>query len=382
MRRNPFPVYDQMRSVSPVFKVPPPFNMWMVFDYENVKRVVNDHETFSSRVPAPDNWFLFFDPPQHSKLRALISRAFTPKSIASLEGRIRKLSSQLLDDALVDNELDLAAKYSVPLPMKVIAEMIGIPTSDWALFRDWSDTMLKLSYSMRGMEKDAEAVNALAAFRTVTLEMDAYLASMIGQRRTEPCGDLLTRLIEAEVDGEKLKHNEILGFFQLLIIGGQETTTNLINNSMLCFMENPDQLALLRKSPELLPSAIEEVLRYRSPLQWLMRTPKQDIALNGQTIPAGNLVLAIVGSANRDAKQFQNPNQFDITRTPNPHLAFGHGIHACLGAALSRMEARVALQDILSRLDHFELVSQQPWEPRKALHVHGPAALPLNIRIR
>ncbi|MDB6054186.1 MAG: cypA9 [Verrucomicrobiales bacterium] len=382
MRRNPFPVYDQMRSVSPVFNVPPPFNMWMVFDFENVKRVVNDHETFSSRVPAPDNWFLFFDPPQHSKLRALISRAFTPKSIASLEGRIRKLSSQLLDDALAPNQLDLAAKYSVPLPMKVIAEMIGIPASDWTLFRDWSDTMLKLSYSMRGMEKDAEAANALAAFRTVTLEMDAYLANMIEQRRTDPCDDLLTRLIEAEVDGEKLKHNEILGFFQLLIIGGQETTTNLINNSMLCFMENPDQLALLRKSPELLPSAIEEVLRYRSPLQWLMRTPKQDVALNGQTIPAGNLVLAIVGSANRDAKQFQNPNQFDITRTPNPHLAFGHGIHACLGAALSRMEARVALQDILARLDHFELASQQPWEPRKALHVHGPAALPLNIRIR
>jgi cytochrome P450 len=353
--------------------------MWMVFDFEGVKRVVNDHEAFSSRVPAPDNWFIFFDPPQHTKLRALIARAFTPKSIVNLEPRIRELSCELLDKVVERREMDIAADYSVPLPMKVIAEMIGIPVSDWTQFRDWSDAILKLSYTMRGMEADKEAVNAGRDFAAASAEMDAYLGEMIAQRRVTPRDDLLTRLVEAEVDGERLTQKEILGFFQLLIVGGQETTTNLINNAMLCLLENPDQLARLRSAPELLASTIEEVLRYRSPIQWIMRAPRHDISMHGQVIPAGKLVLAMLGSANRDPKQFHDANQFDMTRSPNPHIAFGHGIHSCLGAALSRMEARIALLDLFSRLKGLELASNEPWSPRKALHVHGPACLRLRF---
>jgi cytochrome P450 len=379
MRRNPFPMYDHMRRHSPIFKAPPPFDMWMIFDYDGVKRVVTDHEAFSSRVPAPDNWFIFLDPPQHTRHRALISRAFTPGSIAGLESRVRDLSRELLDSKLDREVMDLAADYSSPLPMKVIAELIGIPASDWAKYRDWSDAILKLSYSMRGMESDAEAANAGPGFASTSAVMNDYLGEMNAQRRAKPRDDLLTRLIEAEVEGERLTQREILGFFQLLIVAGQETTANLINNAILCLIEHPDQLARLRATPDLIPSAIEEVLRYRSPLQWVMRTPRQDVTMDGHCIPAGDLILAMLGSANRDPKQFPNADHFDFARSPNSHIAFGHGIHACLGAALSRMEARIALTDLLSRFTEFELASDEPWKPRKALHVHGPASLPIRF---
>ena len=378
IRRNPFPAYEQMRQAAPVLEAPPPFDMWMVFDYDGVKRVVSDHACFTSRVPAPDNWFLFMDPPQHTKLRALISRAFTPKSITNLEPRIRELSSQLLEKLHGRPEVDLATDYATPLPMMVIAEMIGIPADDWARFRAWSDTLLKLSYSMRGMETDAEAASAITGFRKASEEMNSYLAEMIAQRRTAPRDDLLTRLMGAEVDGERLSQYEMLGFFQLLIVGGQETTANLINNAVVCLVDHPDQLALLRSKPELLPAAIEEVLRYRSPVQWLMRAPRQDVSLAGTNIPAGKLILAMLGSANRDPKQFPDPDRFDIRRDSNQHLAFGHGIHACIGAALSRLESRIALSDLLSCTRDWQFAGTEPWPPRKALHVHGPAHLRLH----
>jgi len=375
IRRNPYPLYDQLRASSPVLRVPPPFDAWMIFDYDGVKWVLNDHETFSSRVPAPQ-WFIFFDPPAHTKLRALISRAFTPKMIANLEPRIRELSRELLDQAVKRDEMDLAADFSVPLPMKVIAGMIGIPLTEWARYRRWSDVILRLSYTRSGGE---EAESALRDFTAVTAEMNAYLTDMIHERRQAPQDDLLTRLIAEEVDGERLSPQEILGFFQLLVVGGQETTTNLINNAVLCLLEHPDQLARLRKAPELLPTAVEEVLRYRSPLQWMMRTPRRDIKVCGEQIPAGKLVLPVIGSANRDPRQFPQAAAFDISRDPNPHVAFGHGIHFCLGAALSRIEAKIALSDLLARFKNFELATDQPWEPRQALNVHGPTRLPIRF---
>jgi cytochrome P450 len=376
MRRDPYPVYEQMRRAAPVFHVPPPFDAWLIFDYEGVKRALNDHSAFSSSVPAPRHWFIFFDPPRHTKLRNLISRAFTPRVVANLEPRIRELSRQLLDQTVARGEMDLAADFSVPLPMKVIAGMIGIPDADWPRFKRWSDSILKLSYARSGGE---EAATAGTEFGAVTAEMDTYLADMIEQRRAAPKDDLLTRLIEAEVDGERLTQEEILGFFQLLVVGGQETTTNLINNAVLCLLEHSDQLTRLRATPELLPSAIEEVLRYRSPLQWVMRTPRRDLEMHGEVIPAGRLVLPMIGSANRDPKQFADADHFNIARDPNPHIAFGHGVHSCLGAPLARLEARIALTDLLERLKGLRLASTEPWEPRKALHVHGPARLPVHF---
>jgi cytochrome P450 len=205
---------------------------------------------------------------------------------------------------------------------------------------------------------------------------------LIAQARSVRLDALLARLVEAEVDGERLTQEEILGFVQLLLVGGQETTVNLINNAVLSLLEHPDQLALLRATPELLPSAIEEVLRYRSPFQWMTRATTREVELHGQIIPAGKLVLPVMGAANRDPRQFPDANRLDIRRDPNPHIAFGHGIHACLGAPLARLEARIALGDFLERVDTFELASNEPWEPRKALQVLGPTRLPIRFKAR
>jgi len=230
------------------------------------------------------------------------------------------------------------------------------------------------------ISRDEAAALTIDEYRAVTAEMRAFLPDLIAQRQAAHRDDLLTQLVEAEVDGERLTQAEILGFVQLLLVGGQETTANLINNAVLCFIENPDQLARLRAAPDLLPSAIEEVLRYRSPVQWMPRATRCDVAVHGQLIPAGKLVLPMIGSANRDPKQFRDASRFDITRDPNPHVAFGHGIHSCLGAPLARLEARIALADFLDRVKGFELASDAPWEPRKALQVHGPSRLPIRFR--
>ena len=373
IRRDPFPVYDQIRSASPVFREPAT-GLWMVFDYDGVNRVLNDHDAFSSKY-GPD-WLILSDPPRHTKLRALLSKAFTPRSVANLEQRIRQLSRSLLDQTTGRAEMDLAADYAIPLPMLVIAEMLGIRAGDQPQFKRWTDVMVNMSHAIT---RDEKAARAESEFKAATVEMNAYVSGLLNERRATPKDDLLTRLAEAEVDGARLTQAEILGFFQLLLLAGSETTTNLINNAFLCFAENPGQLANLRAEPNLLPAAIEEVLRYRSPLQWMYRITKRDVEMNGQVIPAGKMVFAMIGSANRDPKQFANPERFEITRDPNPHIAFGHGIHFCLGAPLARLEGRIALSDLLDRVKHFELASSEPWEPREGYQVHGPARLRIRL---
>ena len=380
VRRNPYPFYEQLRTHSPVLHVPG-VDLWLLFDYESVKRALTEHDAFSSAV-APttsitSQWLVFSDPPRHTKLRGLIMRAFTPRAVASLEPRIQHLSRQLLAPGLERGALDLAEDFAVPLPLMVIAELFGVPVEDRPRFTRWSATIMALGYAISGGE---EAERAASDFAAVTVEMREYLASLIEQRRAAPKDDLLTRLVQAEVEGERLTEEELLAFFQLLISAGHETTTNLINNAILCFLEHPDQLTRLRQEPHLLPSAIEEVLRYRSPVQAVFRAPRREVTLHGQTIPAGKLMMTVIGSANRDPLKFQDADRFDITRDPNPHIAFGHGLHFCIGAPLSRLEARIALSTFLEQVKHFELASSEPWEPRRAIHVHGPTHLPLRVR--
>jgi cytochrome P450 len=382
IRRNPFPVYEWIRRVSPVLYDPRP-RTWMVFDFDGVKRVLSDHEAFSSSMftakQRNPSWFIFLDPPRHTKLRALVMRAFTPQVVANMEARIRELSRELLDRTIERGEMDVVADFAAPLPLMVIGDVLGLPAADLPRFTHWSEVIVKLSYSISGGK---EADQAALEFLMATAEMQDYLTGLLAARREAPKDDLLTKLLKAEVGDEGLTKEEILGFFQLLLVGGAETTTNMISNAVLCLIENPDQLALLKAKPHLLPSAIEEVVRYRSSIQWEYRATRRDVQLRGQVIPAEQLVLAIIGSANRDPQQFCDPDRFDITRNPNPHIAFGHGIHFCLGAALSRMEGRIALADFLNRLENFKLASNQAWEPRQALHVHGPARLPIRFEPR
>jgi cytochrome P450 len=378
-RRNPFPAYDQLRAAAPLVH-DPRTGLWLLFDYAGVRQALTDHAHFSSSLfragrSNPD-WLIFLDPPRHAMLRGLISQALTPRAVAELEPRIRQVSRSLIHAVLPRGEMDLVSEYATPLPMMVVAELIGIPADEWPRFRRWSDEILKLSTTLT---ERATAPEAVAAYSAVKAEMGSWLAALEQERIAQPKDDLLTRLMEAEVDGERLTDQEIAGFVELLIVAGQETTSNLIANALLCFAEHPGERARLAASPELLPSAIEEVLRFRSPVQWIFRVTTSDVVLHGQTIPAGQVVIPIAGAANRDPNVFAEPARFDIARSPNPHLAFGHGVHFCIGAPLARLEARVALPDLFNRLANLELASVEPWEPRAALQVHGPSQLEMRF---
>jgi cytochrome P450 len=379
VRREPFGWYDQVRSASPVL-CDAKTGTWMLFDYASVKRAMDDHVTFSSRVTHPGGrapeWLVFLDPPRHTRLRAIVSPAFTPRAITALVPRIEAISTELLDALRQRDEIELVADYAERLPVRVIAEMTGIPAKDHAMFADWSRAIVKLSYAITGGESWAHAGREYVAVKG---DIVRYLAELIAARRTSPTEDLLSALVSGEVDGERLSDEEIVGFFQLLLSAATETTTNLIANAMLCFMSHPEQLARLQASPEVIGTAIEEVVRFRSPGQIMFRQTTRELTLHGRTIPADRFVLLMIGSANRDPAHFPDADRFDVTRSPNPHIAFGHGIHACLGAALARAEARVALPQLLSRLQRFEPATSEPWAPREALHVHGPAALPLRV---
>lgn len=379
-RRNPYPLYDQLRASTPVFREPRTGH-WMLFDYPSVKRALTDHQAFGSAVSPgasrTSRWLIFADPPRHTRMRGLIMRAFTPRAVADLEPRIRELSRGLLDRAIHrGDEMDLVADYAVPLPLLVISEMLGAPSADYPRFRRWTDSMVAIAHAVAG---DGDAERAVAGFIATHDEMAEYLPSLLDARRRAPRDDLLTRLLEVRVDGEQLSTDEILAFFQLLLLAGHETTANLISNAVLALAEFPDQHARLRAQPALLPTAVEEVLRYRSPVQTVFRITRAEVEMHGETIPAGQLVLAWMGSANRDPAHFEHPGRFDVARAPNPHVAFGHGIHFCVGAPLARLEGRIALGDLLDRWTGFELAGDS-WEPREGFHVHGPTRLPVRYR--
>jgi cytochrome P450 len=377
-RRDPYPLYRQLRQTSPVLHVPE-LDLWVVFGYDAVKRALTDHDAFSSNVgPSRGNrfqWLLFMDPPRHTQLRAIISRAFTSHSIAALEPRIRGIARELIDRVIARGELDLVADLAAPLPMMVIAELMGLPPGDWRRLAGWSEAIVNLGNTIAG----GDAQRASAAFLSADAEMAEHLGAVIAARRGHQADDLISRLVTARVDGEHLGDDEILRFCQLLLAAGTETTTNLIDNAMLCFAAHPDQLALVRTDPALLAPAIEEVLRYRTPVQAMFRATAREVELDGMRIPAGKLVVVMIGSANHDPRKFTEPERFDVTRAPNPHVAFGHGIHFCLGAPLSRLEASIALGELLCRFSHFELATPD-WTPRASFHVLGPVSLPLRFQ--
>ena len=366
VRRDPYPVYERLRAVSPVLPFGP---AWLLLDHASVSRALREPDVFGSEVVPPTgrapDWLIFTDPPRHGRQRALIAKAFTPRSVAQLEPRIRQLSRELIAGR---TELELVGELATPLPTLVIAEMIGIPAADRERFVRWADGINGLSYSAVG---GPAAQEMIAAYYRVRAEAEPYVAALVDERRREPREDLITRLALAEIDGERLTAAELFGFFQLLLAAGTETTTNLIANAILCAAEHG--------VPRDLPLFVEEVMRYRTPVQIVFRQTKQAVELHGVTIPRDAFVLVAVGAANRDPAAFPDPNRFDPARDPNPHVGFGHGIHYCIGAALARLEARVVLEELFA-LGAPVLASGEPWTPRRALHVLGPAALPVAFR--
>jgi cytochrome P450 len=367
---NPFPRYRLMREEHPVY-FNPQHRFWQVFRYDDVLRVLSDYASFSSnfsggqeRDPLSTS-LISMDPPRHRQFRNLVTQAFTPRSVAQLSDRITTIVNTLLHQVAAGGRMDIIDDLAYPLPVTVIAEMLGIPHEDRERFKAWSDAIVGATYPQGG---DPQA------------EMGAYFLNMIAQRSREPKDDLITALLNAQIDGHHLNRQELLGFCVLLLVAGNETTTNLIGNALLCFDEHPEVMEQLRTEPELIPGAIEEVLRYRSPVQFMYRRAAADVTIRDQQIRAGQMVLAWIGSANRDEAQFPDPDTFDIRRTPNRHIAFGHGIHFCLGAPLARLEAKIALTILLERFHNIERVRDIPLEATGSDLVFGVKHLPITFQ--
>ncbi|GAB2742763.1 cytochrome P450 [Sinomonas soli] len=374
-RFDPFPLYRELREDSPVL-FDAAQGVWHLFRYDDVQRALSEHTVFSSRMRGgrePDQDHLFAsslistDPPRHRQLRSLVSEAFTPRAVAALEPRISEIVEELLDRVAATGSMDLIDDFAYPLPVIVIAELMGIPAEDRDRFKRWSDTVVS-------QVRDYEDSPGRTAAQQ---EMAEYFFAMIERRRRDPGEDLISRLLAAQVDGEHLSVMELLGFCALLLVAGNETTTNLLGNAVLTFAEWPGTIDRLRAESGALPSAIEEVLRFRSPVQSMFRVTTQDTVVGGTAIPAGSRLAAWIGSANRDGRQFPDPDAFTPDRHPNRHLAFGQGIHFCLGAPLARLEARVALSALLARLPGLSLAPGAPLERIDSTIIFGPRQLPV-----
>ncbi|KHL04372.1 cytochrome P450 [Sinomonas humi] len=374
---DPFALYRSLRDESPVL-FDAQRQAWNVFRYDDVQRVLSDHHVFSSQLAGsrgPGQGGLFAsslistDPPRHRQLRSLVTQAFTPRAVDALAPRITEISDELLGRAAAAGEMDLIDDFAYPLPVIVIAELMGIPPEDRDRFRRWSDVVVS--------QTRAGAPAPAAGHSEAQEEMGHYFLDMIEHRRSDPGEDLISRLLAAQIEGEHLSVPELLGFCALLLVAGNETTTNLLGNAVLTFLERPHLVERLRADGDALPAAVEEVLRFRSPVQSMYRIAAQDVTLSGQQIPAGARLVAWIGSANHDERQFPAPEEFDIDRTPNRHLAFGQGIHFCLGAPLARLEARIALTALLRGLPGLALRSAEDLTRMDSSIVYGLKHLPV-----
>ncbi|MGE2734215.1 cytochrome P450 [Mycolicibacterium vaccae] len=355
---DPFPAYRELRSTTPVVWNDVT-NFWALLKYEDVRFVSSHPHLFSSTkgitIPDPakpepvqEGNLIFTDPPRHRQLRKLINAGFTRRQVTLLEPKVREIVKGILDEVDPAREYEFAEEIAAPLPTRLIAEMLGAPPEDWEQFRTWSDAAVGAD----DPDIELEPIVALA-------ELYEYFTKLIAVRRSGAVtgqDDLLSILAAAEVDGVRLTDEDLLNFSFLLLVAGNETTRNLIALGTLALIEHPDQFALLRSDPSLLTCAVEEMLRYTSPVTHMARRANEDIEIRGQQIKAGDTVVMLYGSANRDEDIFgPNSEDFDVTRNPNPHIAFGAGEHACLGAQLARMEARVLFEVLLGAYPTIEL---------------------------
>jgi cytochrome P450 len=374
---NPFPFYALGRSFMPVMSHEQ-WRVWSVFRYADATAILKDHQRWSSGfipppdIPPPPPNMLSSDPPVHTRLRGLVSQVFTPRMVEQLEPRIAAIADELLDAIPASGEADIVEALSYPLPVIVIAEILGVPPKDRDRFKVWSDEVVAtLGTGISGAERDL-------AQQTIE-ELREYFTALVEERRRRPTGDLISGLVAVEVEGQKLTFDELLSMLILLLVAGNETTTNLIGNAIIEFMNHPDQLKRVLDAPALLPPAIEEVLRYSSPVQATVRRATCDVEVGGKTIREGEQAIVWLASANRDAEVFPDPDAFDVGRTPNRHLAFGLGIHFCLGAPLARVEARIALEAFLRRFKDFCRVDDEPLPRVPTFIMRGVRKLPIAL---
>jgi cytochrome P450 len=382
---DPYPHYADLRREAPVHRSPAGF--WVVARYRDGAEILADRSfamssprewgnasTFKYEGPAFErvidglsHMMLFKNPPDHTRLRGLVSKAFTPRAVEGLRERIREIVGELVSAVREAGHMDLIADLAYPLPAMVIAEMLGVPAEDRGRFRAWSRDLAPTIDPMILPDQLERASAAIDQFAD-------YFTHLIAERRAEPCGDLLSAMIAAEEQGDRLSQSELVANAMLLLNAGHETTTNLIGNGTLALLRNPDAFDLLRREPERIPAAIEELLRYDSPVQMTGRRTRTERVVGGTKIEAGQEVVVLIGSANRDPERFADPEHLDVTRGDDEHLSFGGGSHYCLGANLARLEGAIAIGAIVSELPELRLAAPE-LEWRETLTLRGLKSL-------
>jgi cytochrome P450 len=363
VQANPYPYYTTLRRDKPMAWLEP-LQCWAVSRYNDVDYALRNSEIFSSAnwlgqsigdlSPAPEvPWMIETDPPDHSRLRKLVNKGFTPRMVSRLEPRIRAIAGELLANARLQPETDFVRDFSGALPVIVIAEMLGVEPERRLDFKRWSDNVVL------GTSRPTDEATR-AQVRTSNAEMRAYFQQAIANRRKAPRDDMLTVLVQAEEERQTLTSNEVLAMAMLILLAGNETTMNLLSNTVLALQAYPADMARVRGERALIPQLIEEMLRYDSPVQIVFRRTTRAVELSGQVIPANAVVFLLIGSANRDERKFANPDRFDLSRDASEHLAFGFGTHFCLGAQLARLEAKGALEELFGScppftVDHYRI---------------------------
>ena len=387
-RANPYPVYDLLRTEQPVYQSP--IGPWFVTSYEDCARLLREprltrrfEDSWEQRALIQDSvgrawfdqqerWMLWLDPPDHTRLRGLVSKAFTPRYVSQMHGRVAQVVDELVSAMRERGEVDFIAAFAFELPITIICDMLGVPTQDRHQFRTWSVAIGQTLEPLPSQQVQDAADDG-------TVKLAAYLRDLIRDRRDEPGDDLLGELIRAEEEGQRLTEDEIVSTAGLLLGAGFETTTNLLGNGMLALLRHPDQWAALVDDPEMAGAAVEELLRYDSPVQ--MATPRvanAPIEAHGQTIGPGDVVLAVVAAGNRDPQRYDAPDRVDLARPDPAPLSFGGGPHFCLGAALARLEGAVAFSALARTLPGLTLAEDNPpWRP--ALNLRGLESLRVSV---
>ena len=393
MRDDPFPVYRSLHEHQPI--VDTGQNLWILSRYEDCHAALRDARLsveprssstyeegleLSGRAGSKlqeliEELMLFRDPPDHTRLRGLVQKAFTPKRIEEMRPRVETVARRLLDDLAPRGEMELMADFAYPLPIVVIAEMLGIPAEDQDRFKGWAGDLARTLEPVLPPDLRTRAEDAFDAF-------SAYLEPVFEQRRRQGGDDLLTALVEAEDEGDRLSEEELISNVLLLLIAGHETTQNLIGNGLYALLRSPDQLALVRErggDGDFMRGAVEELLRYDGSVQLTARIAVEDVEYGGHRVPKGGRLLLLLGAANRDPERFEDPDRLDVARADRGHLSFSGGPHYCLGNALARLEGEVALRELLQRLPGLELAGDEPPHYRDTVTLRGLEALPVRF---
>lgn len=390
--QNPYPTLDKVRAECPVLWSEKG-KYWLVTRFAEGNSILRDlhYEKEGMKPPmtislllhlipgaseltnSVGHWMLRKDPPDHTRLRTLVNKAFTPSTVKELRPRIQELTDQLLDEAAAKGEIELVSEFAFVLPVTVIAELLGIPAKDRDLFHRWSKTLTEI-LEPRPSINPQRLTKASAANH----EMIEYLRPLVAERRKAPKDDLLSALVAAEQEGSKLTEEELLSNCVLMLVAGHETTVNLIGNGVKALLQHPDQLKLLQDDPSLIVNAVEEFLRYDSPVQIVRRIASEDMELGGQKIKKDQMLVIVLGGCNRDPEVYAEPNKFDITRKDIKHLSFGQGIHHCLGATLARAEAEIAISTLVKRFPAMRLKTDE-LEIKEPFALRGVKSMPISL---